>query len=108
MKNLFNNLETFKKKYLLITFIIGILVTVFSLIHNVLNQYDELLLKLNTTQQMSLKSVIWNTEIPDAERASACDVYLAAGYNSLTKKKCELIVNQNTDFSVFSMGGKNE
>ena len=65
MKNLFNNLETFKKKYLLITFIIGILVTVFSLIHNVLNQYDELLLKLNTTQQMSLKSVIWNTEIPD-------------------------------------------
>ena len=50
---------------------------------------------LKTTQQMALKSVIWNDNIPLAERTSACDVYLGAGYNSLTKKHCELIINNS-------------
>lgn len=48
---------------------------------------------LKTTQQMALKSVIWNKEIPLTERASACDVYLNAGYNSLTKKECQAILD---------------
>lgn len=57
-------------------------------------QTDELVGIVKTTQQMALKSVIWNEEIPLTERASACDVYLSAGYNSLTKKECEKIVDK--------------
>lgn len=44
------------------------------------------------TQQMSLKSVIWNESIPVVERASACDDYLELGFNSYTKKFCENIL----------------
>ena len=60
--------------------------------HNSINKYDEMLDTLKTTQQMSLKSVIWNDSIPTTERATACDIYLNAGYNSMTKKECQKIL----------------
>lgn len=62
---------------------------------------DEVLATIKTTQQMALKSVIWNDEIPLTERASACDVYLAAGYNSMTKKECEVIIEKASEQGVF-------
>lgn len=62
---------------------------------------DEVLATIKTTQQMALKSVIWNNEIPLTERASACDVYLAAGYNSMTKKECEVIIEKASEQGVF-------
>ena len=66
---------------------------------------EELIYTLKTTQQMSLKSVIWNESIPIAERASACDVYLNAGYNSLTKKECEIIIQQGEEQGIFRLKG---
>ena len=65
------------------------------------HQNDELVAIVKTTQQMALKSVIWNDEIPLTERASACDVYLSAGYNSMTKKECEVIIDKASDQGVF-------
>ena len=62
---------------------------------------DEILETLKTTQQMALKSVIWNENIPLDERASACDVYLSAGYNSFTKKECEIIIEQGAENGAF-------
>ncbi len=85
-------LKRIKDSYLLVTFFAGLVVSGFMFAHNTLNKYDELLNKLNTTQQMSLKSVIWNESIPKGERAAACDVYLGAGYNSMTKKECQKIL----------------
>ena len=79
-----DKLKKIKENWLVITFFIASLTSIFLGLHNLLNKYDQILGKLNTTQQMALKSVIWNNEIPVAERASACDVYLNAGYNSLT------------------------
>lgn len=97
-------LENIKSWYLLIAFFIGVLVASFIGIHNVLNKYDEILGTIKTTQQMALKSVIWNKEIPLGERAGACDTYLNAGYNSLTKKECEIIVDKGTVQVSFNFG----
>lgn len=92
-------LEQFKRYWVAIAFIVGLFGTAFAFLHNNLNKYDELLENMRTTQQMSLKSVIWNQDIPVAERTSACDVYLSEGYNSLTKKLCEKILDESEVFN---------
>lgn len=75
---------------------------VFSTYQSFINKNEDLLDTIKTTQQMALKSVIWNEEIPLPERASACDVYLNAGYNSLTKKECESIIEKGAEQGIFS------
>lgn len=92
-------LEQFKRYWVAIAFVVGLFGTAFAFLHNNLNKYDELLENMRTTQQMSLKSVIWNREIPMTERTSACDVYLAEGYNSMTKRLCEKILDESEVFN---------
>lgn len=92
-------LEQFKRYWVAIAFVVGLFGTAFAFLHNNLNKYDELLENMRTTQQMSLKSVIWNREIPMTERTSACDVYLAEGYNSMTKGLCEKILDESEVFN---------
>lgn len=95
-------LEKYKKGYGLITFFIGLLFGLISILWAVfikyqgfLDKYEELIKTNQTTQQMALKSVIWNEEIPEIERISACDIYLNSGYNSATKKHCETIIKES-------------
>ena len=85
-------LKKLKEEYLVLTFFLSLIISGFFFLHNSLNKYNDILETVKTTQQMSLKSVIWNESIPIGERASACDVYLNAGYNSMTKKECEMIL----------------
>lgn len=87
-------LKKYKEIYILIAFFVGILWAIFSFYQSYLDNTEEIKDTLKTTQQMSLKSVIWNDNIPLTERASACDVYLNNGYNSLTKKHCEVILRE--------------
>lgn len=54
------------------------------------NAYNEILATIKTNEQMSLKSIIWNDNIPISDRLSACDIYIKKGYNSVTKKHCEI------------------
>lgn len=77
---------------------------VFSFYQTYLDNNKEISNTLKTTQQMSLKSVIWNDNIPLGERVSACDTYLSAGYNSLTKKHCEKLVNESVAINTFFSG----
>lgn len=91
-------LELFKRYWIAIAFVVTLFTTAFAFLHNNLNKYDEILETIETTQQMSLKSVIWNQDIPIAERTSACDVYLNEGYNSLTKRLCEKILDESEVF----------
>lgn len=95
-------IKKYKEWYLLVVFFISIISGLFLTMHNVLNKNDEILATIKTTQQMALKSVIWNEEIPLPERASACDTYLNAGYNSLTKKECETILEKGVNDGIFS------
>lgn len=102
MEKFYNNLKKIKEHYALVVSVLGIIITLFMGIHNLLNKNDEILKKLETTQQMALKSVIWNDAIPLTERASACDVYTNAGYNSMTKKECQVIVDKGAEQGIFS------
>lgn len=90
-------LKKIQENWKILTGIGAILVAIVGGYHTIANQYEDILDTLHTTQQMSLKSVIWNEGIPITERASACDAYLNAGYNSMTKKLCEKILSENFD-----------
>lgn len=97
-----NIMSKLKDYYWLVATIFIIVCGFFSAMWSLFNKYQEMLDKneetlitIKTTQQMSLKSVIWNEGIPEIERISACDVYIAAGYNSATKKHCETIIERS-------------
>lgn len=95
-------LEKWYKNWKTIVAILTSIVAIFMFSHKLLNSIDDLNKITKTTQQMSLKSVIWNDNIPITERASACDVYLSAGYNSMTKKECEKIIDKGVSDGIFS------
>lgn len=97
-----DKLKKYKEIYGLLAFFVGLIITCFIFFHSKLNEMDDILKTLKTTQQMSLKSVIWNDNIPLVERASACDVYLSAGYNSMTKKECQVIIERAEEQGSFS------
>lgn len=97
-----SKLKKLKDSYVVIAFFLGLLISGIVGLWNMFNQYqdikddyEELIKTTKTTQQMSLKSIIWNDNIPEIESISACDVYLAAGYNSATKKHCETIIERS-------------
>lgn len=88
-------LKKLKENWKIISSFIIAIWAVFTFYQSYLDTNEEILNRLNTTQQMSLKSVIWNDNIPLDERVSACDTYLGQGYNSLTKKHCEKILKES-------------
>lgn len=94
-------IESLKNWWWLLTIIVTIIGGIWGFSWNIKESNDKMLDTLKTTQQMALKSVIWNDNIPLAERASACDVYLNAGYNSLTKKECEVILDKGAEEGIF-------
>lgn len=88
-----------KQYWWLITTVVTIIISIISctlvvakFYYNIEDKYYELEEIINTNKQMSLKSIIWNSEIPLTEQLSACDIYLNSGYNSLTKKHCQIII----------------
>ncbi len=94
-------IEKLKNIYWLIGVIVAILTIIISntwrlsKYHEKIEKaYDEIILSLKTNEQMSLKSIIWNDAIPTTDRLSACDTYIARGYNSITKKHCEIAINE--------------
>ena len=101
-----DKLKKYKELYTVLAFFVGIIASIFIFFHSKLNEMDDILKTLKTTQQMSLKSVIWNDNIALVERASACDVYLNAGYNSMTKKECQVIIERAEEEGSFSYIGK--
>lgn len=100
-------LKKIKEHWKIISSFIIAIWAVFTFYQSYLDNNEEVLERLKTTQQMALKSVIWNDSIPLGERTSACDVYLDAGYNSLTKKHCEKIINESVAINTF-LDGKEE
>ncbi len=67
----------------------------FGVINNIEDRLDDIKIIATENRQMSLKNTIWNENIPIEDRAAACDIYLSLNYNSYTKKKCELILENN-------------
>lgn len=90
--------------------LIGIIVAIigfgykytFGTYNKIESQLENIRIIATNNQQMTLKNAIWNEDIPIEDRTSACDIYLSAGYNSLTKKKCESIIEKGANEGIFS------
>ncbi len=102
MNKIINKLKQYKEAYVIIMFFVGIVVGIFMFLHQFLIKFDETIDTIKTTQQMALKSVIWNNNVPQGERVSACDIYIKAGYNSLTKKECQHIIDSTEVGIIFN------
>ena len=48
---------------------------------------------LQTIQKLTLRNTIWNDNIPMHDRLESCDSYIELGFNSETKKYCEILLN---------------
>lgn len=79
----------------IIVTVCSVLITIFGFFHKILNEFDKQNELLEDTSKLAEKSFIWNKEIPRVERAEVCDLYLAKGYDSYTKKLCENVILQD-------------
>lgn len=50
---------------------------------------------LKVIQKSTLRNTIWNENIPMHDRLESCDSYLELGYNSETKKYCDILLNKD-------------
>ena len=57
--------------------------------------YFNLKTELQTIQKLTLRNTIWNDNIPMHDRLESCDSYLALGYNSETKKYCDVLLSKD-------------
>ena len=97
-------IEKMKNLYWLIGVVVSILILIISNTwrlskyhEKIDNSYNEILIAIKTNEQMSLKSIIWNESVPTTDRLSACDTYIKRGYNSVTKKHCEIAIENYSD-----------
>lgn len=100
-------IENLKNIYWLIAVVVAILTIIItntwklSKYHEKIEKsYDEIIITIKTNEQMSLKSIIWNESIPISDRLAACDTYIKRGYNSITKKHCEVAIDEYSDKNV--------
>ena len=96
------SMKKIEKSWKYVTLIGTIIITVFSILvgafsfgYRVLDEFDKQNTLLEDTAKLAEKSFIWNKEIPRVERAEVCDLYLAKGYDSYTKKLCENVILQD-------------
>lgn len=88
-------IENYKKLIGYFLTVASIIITCFSFGYKVLDEFEKQNELLEDTAKLAEKSFIWNKEIPRVERAEVCDVYLAKGYDSYTKKLCENVILQD-------------
>ena len=87
MKKLVDALKTGKELILIIAGIITLIITVYKF-------WDNNNKQLELIQKTTLRTMIWSDDIPMHDRLEACDSYLALGYNSETKRYCEMLLDK--------------
>lgn len=79
-----------------------LLIAIFGGFIHAYQYFDDISETARKNQQMTLKNTIWNEKLPIEERLDACDIYLGLGYNSYTKKECEVIIEKGAHEGIFS------
>lgn len=87
MKKLLDKLKIYKEIIVMFVAIITFIITCYKL-------YDSNVEQLELIQKTTLRTMIWSEDIPIHDRLEACDSYIALGYNSETKKYCEILLNK--------------
>lgn len=88
MKILIDNIKQWK-------FLIGLIISIIVAIWAVFVLFNNFMKELELIQQMTLKNTIWNDNIPLNDRIESCDRYLKLGFNSKTKKYCEVLLERS-------------
>ena len=87
MKKLLEKIKAWKELLLIIVGIISLIITVYKF-------WDNNSKQLELIQKTTLRTMIWSDDIPMHDRLEACDSYLALGYNSETKRYCEMLLDK--------------
>lgn len=80
------------KKYKELIQIILVIISFSTFLWGMFTLYEKVIDTMKKTQQMALKSIIWNDNVPLQERIKACDDYIELGFNSYTKEYCRNIL----------------
>ena len=86
-------IEPYLKLIVTLVSILILIGSVFAAYYRFVNKLDHIDRNVVKIEQISLKAMIWNSEVPLVERLGACDNYLALGFNSYTKRYCESLLN---------------
>lgn len=62
---------------------------------NTFSYYNKISEELKVIQKSTLRNTIWNENIPMHDRIESCDSYISLGYNSETKKYCDILLTQD-------------
>ena len=70
---------------------VSVIIGLWSLFGIYYNLKDE----LKEIQKLTLRNTIWNDNIPMHDRLESCDKYIGLGYNSETKKYCDVLLSKD-------------
>ena len=87
-------MEKLVKQIKLWEFIVGIVITIVTVIWTVFIALNNFTDELKLIQKMTLRNTIWNESIPMGDRLESCDHYLELGFNSQTKKYCNELLER--------------
>ena len=87
-------MEKLVKQIKLWEFIVGIVITIVTIIWTVFIAFNNFTDELKLIQKMTLRNTIWNESIPMGDRLESCDHYLELGFNSQTKKYCNELLER--------------
>lgn len=87
-------MEKLVKQIKLWEFLVGIIVTIITVIWALFIAFDKFTDELKLIQKMTLRNTIWNENIPMGDRLESCDHYLELGFNSQTKKYCNELLER--------------
>lgn len=78
----------------MIRYLIATIVVVLTTLFGAFKIYTETVNHLESMNKTVLRLSIWSEEMPMHDRLESCDTYLSLGYNSETKKYCEILITR--------------
>ena len=87
MKELLEKLKMTKELLTIIAFFIGIIIAGYVLLMSIST-------RLSAIEKTTLRTMIWSQGVPKKDKLESCDEYVKKGYNSETKKYCEILLEE--------------
>lgn len=89
-----DNVKKVTENIKMVRYLITTLVVVITALFGAFKIYTETINHLESMNKTVLRLSIWSEEMPMHDRLESCDTYLSLGYNSETKKYCEILITR--------------
>ena len=89
-----DNVKHVTENIKMVRYLITTLVVVITALFGAFKIYTETINHLESMNKTVLRLSIWSEEMPMHDRLESCDTYLSLGYNSETKKYCEILITR--------------